>query len=147
MERLIALVVIAALALAGGIGIDAAGEGVGDARSVDNRTISPSSGLNTVSESNTDRYYFADSATVYNNSTVVPADGNYTWNENNGTLTVDSGSYLANRASANLSFNYSVPSSTERDVISLFAGGVEIMALLPLVLFIGVLAAAIRVMA
>ena len=144
MERIIALVVIAGLLVAGAAAIDAQAERVGETREVENRSFTPSAGINKFAESDTDRYYYADSATVYNNSSVVPASGNYTWNEDNGTLTVDSGSYLAGRSSANISFSYSVPEPYQADLVAVLGNGMQAVWPLLWVLVAGAFLAVLR---
>ncbi len=124
MSRLlIVLVIVALLATGGAIALDSATQDATNTTTVNNESFSPTNGINTLQHSNQEGAYYgaSDTVTVYNNSSVVDPSGNYSWVQDNGTLDVVNNSYLSNRSSAAVSYEFQQPSESQLALVRLFA--------------------------
>lgn len=120
-QQLAALAVVGVILLAGVGALSAqyeqsvTGSNAQDSISGESFTVSKP-GLHTFNESNRDVIY-NETVTVYDSSgTVVSEDGNYSWNDGNGTLYVPSGSTLNDSESATIDYQFTVPDNSQRAV-------------------------------
>jgi hypothetical protein len=116
MRRLIALVAIALLLVAGAQATDHAVRETGDLSTVDNETFSPTGGSVTqLADSERDVSYNL-TADVYVNDNEIEDDGNYSWVATNGTVRTVNNSYLDNQTDANISYGYTTNPEQQQDI-------------------------------
>lgn len=144
MSRLIAVVGLAILVLAGASAVNAAFQASGQGYHVDDESFSPDPGVNQLTNSNIANATYNNSITVSVSGDTVDSDGNYSWLQHNGTIDVESGSYLANQTSANASYGWVENSDQERNFVSLFASGFDVAQLLVLVMTAGLVLLTVR---
>lgn len=124
MSRLaIVIVVVAVLAAGGAIAMDDATEDTTSLTTVENESFTPENGSNDLENSNLEGAYYGNESTVtvYNNSSVVEPSGNYSWQQSNGTVDVENQSYLDNRSSANISYEYREPSERKLALVRIMS--------------------------
>lgn len=146
--RITTVVAVAVLVL---VGISAVSSGLhdaGDHAAVKNESFAPNAGIVELANSDQDdvAYDEARNVTVYNNSSVVNPDGNYSWVRANGTLDVESESYLASKSSANVSYGFAELSADQQQLSVLFAGGFDIARLLILLLTLAFVLMGVRIL-
>jgi uncharacterized protein YaiE (UPF0345 family) len=155
MERLIGLIAVVMLVAAGATAVDDATRRSSPQVTVDNESFDAVGGsVVELNNSNRDAVYFEDAVDVYTfdsqgNKEIddgVLADGNYTWNTNNGTLTVVDNSYLDNQTNTSVTYNYSRPDKTQRGIAQIIGNGLDVAQLLILVLGAGLVLASVRVL-
>lgn len=85
-----------------------------NAQVVENESWTVNEGtVTTLDESNRDVVY-SDEVTVRQSGTVYEANGNYSWIQSNGTIRASTGSDLTDGSSAEVTYDYSVPSEQQR---------------------------------
>lgn len=146
--RITTVVAVAVLIL---VGISAVSSGLhdaGDHSAVENESFTPSAGI--VELANSDRddvaYDERSNVTVTHNNSVVDPGGNYSWLRQNGTLDVESGSYLASKNDANVSYGFAELSANQQQLSVLFSGGFGIARLLILVLVLAFVLMGVRIL-
>jgi len=156
MERLIGLIAVVLLVAAGATAVDDATRRSSPTVTVNNETFDAAGGtVVKLNNSNRQAVYYEDSVDVYSydingnnneNEDGVVAEGNYTWNTNNGTLAVVNNSYLDNQTNTSITYNYSRPDKTQRGMAAIIGDGLDVAQLLILVLAAGLVLASVRVL-
>lgn len=80
-----------------------------------------------------------------NDTVVYEPDGNYTWNDGNGTIFVDGNGELANETDAHISYSFSETNKEAYGVMTMFANITEFGDALVLALAAATVLAAARV--
>lgn len=137
----LALVVLVAVVMAtGALAIQQATAAQGARTTVENESITPSAGQLALDHSNQARTVYPRNDTItITDSTgdTVQESGNYSWLKPNGTLDIETGSYLAGESSANVTYSYRQYSTDSWGMLQLATGLFEIGGLLILPLGFG----------
>lgn len=148
MSRLIALIAVALLVLAGASAIDSTLVQSGDQSSIENETWTPDAGNITIlGESQRDGAYYNQTVAVYDeNDTEMTANEDYRWFSSNGTVKAIQGGDLDGDSSATITYGYSQTTSEQRGFSDTFASGFDVAGLLVFVLGIALVLAFISVL-
>lgn len=146
--RLIALIAVAVLVLAGASAISSTLVQSGTQSQTVNETWTPDPGNVTVLDnSKITGAYYNQTVSVYDeNGTPQTAGTDYVWYDSNGTVKALQSGGLDGDSSANITYGWSETSSEQRNFADTFASGFEIAQLLILVLGAGLVLAGISVL-
>lgn len=151
--RLLPMLGLAILILVGGVAASEAFETSAEERTLDEQ-FTPSVGLVTLSHSNLDNVSYYEQVRVRSNVSagggeeILAVEGtDYQWNPDNGTLTVLSGSRLADGGDANITYGYYAQSTFQRDMANVSALLLENAPWLVFIGVIGGITIALRVIA
>lgn len=119
-----ALVAIFALIIvaAGGVyGLEAALQTAGDDRTITRESFTPDPDVVIeLDNSNRDNVYYDRQVAVFNNSDVRMVEGvDYIWFHENGTIKPLSGGNLASDVNGEITYNFSVPTESQRGLTSI----------------------------
>lgn len=120
----------------------------GDETTVVNETFQPADNQTIQLEnSNLSNTLYSTDVNVTNTSDTVvfEPDGNYTWNDGNGTIFVEGNSPLANETDAHITYSFSETNQEAYGMMTLFASITDFADSLVLVLAVGAVLAAARV--
>lgn len=152
MQRLIALIAIALLIVVGAQAVDQTVRATNPVTQVENETFTPDgANVTELDDSNLDKAQYNNTVDVYvddsGNTVNVNESGNYTWNRFNGTITTTNQSYLDGFSSANITYGYVTVGEQQRGLATAIAAIFNGAQWLILVLGVGLVLMAARVMA
>jgi hypothetical protein len=152
MERLIALIAIALLVVVGAQAVDQSVRATNPVTTVENESFVPDGGnVTALDDSELANAQYNSTADVYVNDSgttvAVNSSGNYTWIQDNGTVRTTDQSYLDGFSSANTTYGYVTVSDRQRGLATAIAGVMGAAQWLVLVLGVGLVFMAVRVMA
>lgn len=143
-------VVMVAIVLLGGLGaLGYAGYEGGDETTVTNETFQPTDGATIqLQHSELENTLYSSTVNVTNvtDTTVYPADGNYTWNDGNGTIYVEPNSPLSNQTDAHITYSYSESNAESYAFLQMFGSFAEFGDALVIALVAAAVLAAARVL-
>lgn len=149
VNRVIALVGLALILTVGASAIDSAYVSQGTPQSVDNETFVADNASEIVLDSSRlDGVEYNASVTVRNNGTVYAAAGNYSWDDQDGTLSVTKDGQLDNdtRKYANVSYGWVDTGEEAKQQAELLGNGIDAVGALTLIVGVGVVLMAARVL-
>lgn len=148
MSRLIAVIGLAILVLAGASAVNAAFLDAGDPNTIENESFAPSAGINTFNHSEKTDVTYDDAADIEitHNGSVVSPSGNYSWVQQNGTADVTDNSYLANQSSAEIDYGWTAHTEQQQEFAAMFGNGLDVAQILIFVILVGFLLTGIRVL-
>ena len=147
-ERIVVLVSLAIILIAGVTGINAAVKASGPATTVSDENFTPNAGnVTELSQSNVKTAIYDRQVVVLDeNGTRMLEDNDFYWHEDNGTLETIEGGDLDGDTSASISYGYNEPGGEVRGFASIVGYGMDIMSFFIIVLGLGVVLGAVRVL-
>lgn len=147
-KLVVVLVILAIVFMGGAAAIDAGLSGAGPDNDIEEEEFEPVDGETIALDfSNIDDATYSPTVTVYDNQDeVFPENGNYTWHDNNGTITVFEDSDLAAENNAFIDYTVTEPLDEASDMVELYALlGDNVQPALLIVVAFAVVLAAVRV--
>lgn len=140
MSKIVPVVAVAVLLLAGALAVGYAGGEAGQRYSVDNETWTADPGNETnLSQSYVDNASYESSVTVEDSGGTRMRPGeDYRWNNENGTVRATENGSLDDGEQATIDYRYGVPTDQQQALIGVFATGYEFLAPLVMILMVGV---------
>ena len=153
MSKIVPVVAVGVLLLAGALAVGYAGGEAGQRYAVDNETWTADPGnTTTLDESNVANASYDSSVAVYDGNcggdgSLDGGDGeckqlrpgeDYVWNTENGTVRATENGSLDDGEEAIIRYAYGVPTAQQQALIGFFATGYEFAAPLVLILMVGV---------
>jgi len=140
MSKIVPVVAVAVLLLAGALAVGYAGGEAGQRYSVDNETWTADPGNTTELNQS-----FVANASYDSSVSVEDSDGtrmrpgeDYVWNTENGTVRATENGSLSDGEEATIDYRYGVPTDQQQALIGFFATGYQFAAPLVIILMVGV---------
>jgi len=152
MSKIVPVVAVAVLLLAGALAVGYAGGEAGQRYSVDNETWTADPGNETnLSQSYVPNASYGSTVTVKDtncgggdfgggdeNCEQLRPGEDYVWNNENGTIKAVENGSINDSEQSTISYGYGVPTDQQQRLIGVFATGYEVLAPLVVILMVGV---------
>lgn len=138
--------VLIAIVLLGAAGVTQYALADGGTEQVYEETFDPGENetLVVLNQSQQDDVYYSSSVTVTDeNESLMRADSDYQWNQDNGTLTVLDGGRLDGDAEGTIEYSVSVPTAQQDEYATLIGGWLNATYMFPLVLIVALVVVSI----
>lgn len=147
-ERIVVLVSLAIILLAGVTGINAAVKASGPATTVSGENFTPNAGnITELSQSNVKTAIYDRQVVVLDEDGTRMLEGNdFVWYEDNGTLMTIEGGDLDGDTTASISYGYNEPGGETRGFATVVGYGMNIMSFFVFVIGVGIVLGAVRVL-